>query len=58
MEITLQVKLGSIIIHIQEMLSGKGHEFDNIVILQLMNDSELLNWLNALETEGLLPLKR
>ena len=55
---TLLVKLGSIIVHHQEWVSHKGHNFDKISIDSLIDDKEVSEWLNAMNELALLPLKR
>jgi hypothetical protein len=54
--ITLLMKLGSICVHVEEMLSPKGHEFDRQAILGLLQDPEIRAWLKQMGP--LLPQKR
>ena len=51
-------KIGSIIVHIDEGLSSKGHPFDLVAIRALINDSEVRRWLVAMDNNCLLPLRR
>lgn len=56
--ITLLVKLGSIVVHIDEMLSDTGHHFDIGVIQSLLLDSEVKLWIAGMSKLALLPTKR
>ena len=55
-QVTLLVKLGSIAVHADEMLSPDGHEFDRISIQQLLHDPEVVEWIK--DMAEMLPLKR
>lgn len=57
-ELGVLVKLGSIAIHVDEMLSSDGHLFDKVALQQLLNDSEVKDWLRAMDKMGLVPKKR
>jgi hypothetical protein len=57
-EVSLLCKLGSIAVHTQEMLSPEGHHFDRTVLLQLLNDSEVKDWLKDMDKLALIPKKR
>lgn len=52
------IKLGNIVIHTQEMLSSKGHQYDLVVLKQLIEDKEVNEWLNKMDKFALLPKKR
>lgn len=52
------IKLGSIAVHAEEMLSGKGHHFDVEVLKALLNDSDVKTWLAEMDKLALLPQKR
>lgn len=52
------VKLGSIAVHADELLSPGGHAFDNAVLQQLLADPEVRAWVEAQTKKGLLPVKR
>lgn len=52
----LLVKIGSIIVHVDELLSPGGHPFDKIVSEQLINDAEVQQWIKQMGP--LLPVKR
>ena len=56
--ITVLCKLGSIAIHVQEMLSVKGHPFDRAALESLLNDYEVTEWLSTMDTLAMLPKKR
>lgn len=52
------VKLGSIAVHVEEMLSPKGHDYDRIAIEQLLKDAEVVEWIKAMDKMAMLPVKR
>lgn len=54
--LSLLSKLGSIIVHAEEMASLKGHAFDKIAMDGLLNDPEVREWLKGMGP--LLPVKR
>mgnify|MGYP001566040157 CR=1 FL=1 len=56
--LTLLVKLGSLVIHIEEMLSDTGHSFDIDAITSLLNDKEVKTWIAEMNKDALLPVKR
>lgn len=55
---SLLCKLGSIIVHMEEMLSPGGHGFDRLAAANLLKDPEVLEWLNDMRTAALLPVRR
>ena len=55
---SLLVKLGSIAVHADEMLSSDGHVFDRVVTEQLIRDPEVVAWLAAMNKLALIPKKR
>lgn len=55
---SLLVKLGSILVHAEELLSPDGHHFDRIALQQLMQDPEVAEWLKAMDAMAFLPKKR
>ncbi len=55
---TLLIKLGSIAIHAQEMLSPNGHVFDKIALETLLQDLEVMIWLKEMDKMAFLPKKR
>lgn len=52
----LLVKLGSIAVHCDEMLSPSVHDFDKIAIQQLLNDPDVAAWIKAMG--AFMPVKR
>jgi hypothetical protein len=52
-------KLGSIIVHAEEMLTpSKRHVFDYVAFNALLDDPEVVEWLKGMGAQGLLPVKR
>ena len=56
--LTILVKLGSIAVHVDEMLSDNGHPFDDIAVHSLLSDPELIDWMALMDAAGFLPKKR
>ena len=54
----LLCKLGSVIVHADELLSPFGHNFDREALKALLSDSDVSDWLNAMGELALIPLKR
>ncbi|MDE2106936.1 MAG: hypothetical protein KGL39_57510 [Patescibacteria group bacterium] len=54
----LLVKLGSLIVHLEELLSSNGHEFDKCAIDTLQADKEVQQWFKAMHKLAMLPVKR
>lgn len=57
-QVTLLVKLGSLVVHVEEMLSAKGHDIDKTAIEGLLSDSEVKEWLKQMGKGAFLPVKR
>lgn len=55
-ELTLLIKLGSIIVHAEELWGPGGHEFDKIAAEVLLKDPEIKEWVKAMGP--FLPVKR
>jgi len=55
---SLLIKLGSIAVHAEELLSPDGREADKSALLGLLADSEVRVFLDAKENAVYLPLKR
>jgi hypothetical protein len=55
---TLLIKLGSMVVHYEEMLSRKGHEFDKHALDTLTNDAEVREWFSSMDKMAFLPRKR
>ena len=56
--LALLVKLGSIMVHVEEASSVDGHEFDWVALRGLLADPEVLEWRKAMDAAGFLPKKR
>lgn len=54
-KITILVKLGSLAIHIEEVLSPNGHVFDKAAIQTLLDDPEVKEWLMLMDKMSFLP---
>jgi hypothetical protein len=52
----LLVKLGSIAVHVQEVMSPQRHSYDVVAIKALVDDPEVTAWIKAMGP--LLPVKR
>lgn len=55
---TLLIKLGSIAIHIEELLSPKGHELDKEALKTLLEDKEVRIFLEDPKMKVFFPIKR
>lgn len=56
--IGLLVKLGSIIVHADELTQPGGHEVDATAIRSLLADREVAAWLASMHGASFLPLRR
>lgn len=56
--VSLLVKLGSIAVHAEEILSPKRHQFDVDAINALLSDEEVKQWLAKMSLLAFLPVKR
>ena len=59
--ITLRVVLGSLVVHVEEMLDEmdpSARNFDERTIRSLLEGEELQEWLEGLRKQALLPVKR
>lgn len=56
--VTLLVKLGSIAVHAQELTSSDGHAYDKVALDQLLHDTEVSDWMKAMDKMAFLPKKR
>ena len=54
----LLCKLGSILVHSEEAGSSWGHEFDVIALQGLINDPQVVEWMQQMQDQGFLPEKR
>lgn len=57
-DMTLLIKLGSIAVHADEMLSPRGHEFDKVALQGLLEDPEVKVWIDEMDKLALVPKKR
>lgn len=58
---SLLVTLGSIVVHVEEMLdetNPNSRHFDEMAIRTLLQNTELQTWLEGLQRQALLPVKR
>ena len=55
---TLLIKLGSLAVHIEELLSSKGNIVDKNAIEILLADTEVREFLDKKENQVFLPVKR
>ena len=51
-------KLGSIIVHADELLSPDGHPVDREALQSAMSDPAVKEWLDSMGAMALVPLKR
>ncbi len=56
--VTVLVKLGSIAVHTEEMMSAKGHRYDALALVSLLEDQEVLDWLAQMDAMAMIPKKR
>jgi hypothetical protein len=54
----LLCKLGSIVVHAEELLSPGGHEFDRAALQTLFGDAEVRAWIGAMDAAAMVPKKR
>jgi hypothetical protein len=54
----LLVKLGSIVVHVDEMLSPLGHGYDKLTVQASLQDPEVREWIAEMTRQALLPVKR
>jgi len=54
----LLIKLGSIIVHFQELNSSDGHYLDQAALDGLLNDEETVQWMKQMDDNAFLPKKR
>lgn len=52
------VKLGSIMVHAEELIEPGAHPFDLEALKTLLGDPEVLEWRKAADELALLPVKR
>ena len=54
----LLCKLGSIAVHVEEMMSADGHAYDKIALDALINDPDVQAWIEAMNKMAMVPRKR
>lgn len=54
----LLAKLGSIIVHADEMLSTDGHAFDRVALHSVLHEADVIEWLAAMGDLAMIPVKR
>lgn len=54
----LLCKLGSVLVHADELISSKGHDFDRHALEQLVADPEVKEWLAQMDAMAMIPRKR
>lgn len=57
LRLSLAVKLGSALVHADELLGPRAHDFDRQALAALLADQEVKAWLASFDS-GLLPVKR
>lgn len=55
---TVLCALGSIAVHVEEMLSPDGHAFDRVALNTLFSMPDLQEWLAAMRAMAMIPEKR
>jgi cystathionine beta-lyase family protein involved in aluminum resistance len=54
----LLCKLGSLIVHADELLSPSGHPYDRTAFVEGLKDAEVTEWINQMHAMSMLPRKR
>ena len=54
----LLIKLGSIIVHYQELNSSDGHYLDRAALDTLLSDEEVIEWMEGMDKLAFLPKMR
>lgn len=55
---SLLSKLGSIVVHLEELNGPGAHHFDKVAMDQLLNDPEVREWVKQMDSMAMLPRKR
>lgn len=55
---SLLVKIGSMAVHADELLSDNGHAYDRVALQALLNDAEVKAWIEEMSAMALVPKKR
>lgn len=56
--LSLLVKLGSVAVHAEEMLSPHSHPLDRIALESALKDAEVQTWIAEMNGLAMLPVKR
>jgi hypothetical protein len=56
--VSLLCKLGSAVVHAEELLSPDGHDFDRTALDAVLTDPDVCEWLKAMGAMALVPVKR
>jgi hypothetical protein len=51
-------KLGSLVIHAEELAGPGGHQFDSVSFNVTLGDPEVVEWMDQMRKMALLPVKR
>lgn len=54
----LLCKLGSIVVHMEELVSPQGHPFDRDALKTLQDDVDVKEWISQMDAMAMLPKKR
>jgi hypothetical protein len=54
----LLCKLGSIVVHAEELISSNGHAFDRHALEQLTTDQDVMEWRAQMDAMSMIPKKR
>lgn len=57
-DLTTLVKLGSIVVHADEATGPNGHPYDVVALRDLLNDPEVMDWIQDMRRLGFMPVKR
>lgn len=57
-DVSLLVKLGSIAVHAEELMSPDGHAFDKCALQALLGDQEVKAWISEMNKKALVPRMR
>jgi hypothetical protein len=52
------VKLGSIAVHAEELLSPQAHAFDHVALRTLLESADVQEWLKQMADMAFVPVKR
>lgn len=55
---TVLIKLGSLAVHVEELLGPNGHHFDKAALDTVLHDADVVAWLKDMGAMALLPVKR